>query len=100
MLDLSYNNISSRSVTITSALKKHSNLTLLMSDNEITEHAAEEISAIVKNNTLLRNLLLGNNQLQSLSCGRVKHLSMLELISNSVDEMVADKLTVTLSSCA
>ena len=94
VLDLSYNNISSRSangiaavinsnhfleqlwldgnmlmttgvVIIASALKKHSNLTLLnLSNNEITEDAAEEISAIVNSKNLLGGLLLSNNQLQ------------------------------------
>ena len=94
VLDLSYNNISSRSangiaavinsnhfleqlwldgnmlmttgvVIIASALKKHSNLRLLsLSNNEITEDAAEEISAIVNSNNLLGGLLLSNNQLQ------------------------------------
>ena len=94
VLDLSYNNISSRSakgiasvinsnhfleqlwldgnmlmttgvVIIASALKKHSNLTLLsLSNNEINEDAAEEISAIVNSNNLLGGLLLSNNQLQ------------------------------------
>ena len=94
VLDLSYNNISSRSangiaavinsnhfleqlwldgnmlmttgvVIIARALKKHSNLTLLsLSNNEITEDAAEEISAIVNSNNLLEGLLLSNNQLQ------------------------------------
>ena len=94
VLDLSYNNISSRSangiaavinsnhfleqlwldgnmlmttgvVIIASALKKHSNLRLLsLSNNEITEDAVEEISAIVKSNNSLGGLLLSNNQLQ------------------------------------
>ena len=101
VLDLSYNNISSRSangiaavinsnhfleqlwldgnmlmttgvVIIASALKKHSNLRLLsLSNNEITEDAAEEISAIVNSKNLLEGLLLSNNQLQSIGTCKI-----------------------------
>ena len=130
VLDLSYNNISSRSangiaavinsnhfleqlwldgnmlmttgvVIIASALKKHSNLTLLsLSNNEITEDAAEEISAIVNSNTLLGGLLLSNNQLQSIgickSFEEKNNLQVLELSNNCFN---VDKLEVILSSC-
>ena len=101
VLDLSYNNISSRSangiaavinsnhfleqlwldgnmlmttgvVIIASALKKHSNLTMLsLSNNEINEDAAEEICAIVNSNTALNGLLLGNNLLQSIGTCKI-----------------------------
>ena len=101
VLDLSYNNISSRSangiaavinsnhfleqlwldgnmlttigvVIIASALKKHSNLTLLsLSNNEISEDAAEEISAIVNSNNSLGGLLLNNNQLQFMCLSQI-----------------------------
>ena len=101
ILDLSYNNISSRSadgiaavinsnqfleqlwldgnmlmttgvVIIASVLKKHSSLRVLsLSNNEITEDAAEEISAIVNSNTFLQGLLLCNNQLKSIGTCRI-----------------------------
>ena len=136
VLDLSYNNISSRSangiaavinsnhfleqlwldgnmlmttgvVIIAKALKKHSNLTLLsLSNNEITEDAAEEISAIVSSKNLLRGLLLSNNQLQSMhlseitkSHGGIHFLHILELSNNFINTTAADELAVTLSSC-
>ena len=133
VLDLSYNNISSASangiaavinsnhfleqlwldgnmlmttgvVIIASALKKHSNLRLLsLSNNEITEDAAEEISAIVNSNTLLGGLLLGNNLLQSVgTCEITRSLATvqtLELTNNCIDETAADELAVSLSNC-
>ena len=131
VLDLSYNNISSTSangiaavinsnhfleqlwldgnmlmttgvVIIASALKKHSNLRLLsLSNNEITEDAAEEISAIVNSNTLLGGLLLGNNLLQSVGIGTIaksltgiKYLHVLELTNNSVEDSNPEQLSL------
>ena len=136
VLDLSYNNISSRSangiaavinsnhfleqlwldgnmlmttgvVIIAKALKKHSNLTLLsLSNNEITEDAAEELSAIVNSNNLLGGLLLSNNQLQFTHLskttkfhGGIHFLHILELSNNFINATAADELAVTLSNC-
>jgi len=95
VLDLSFNNITSRScsgiaavinsnhfleqlwldgnsllsngiITIANALKCHSRLKLLsLSNNGITDDAAAEISEIIANNISLEDLSLGNNQLKS-----------------------------------
>ena len=88
-------------------MKKHSNLTLLsLSNNEVTKDAAEEISAIVNSNTLLRGLLLSGNQLQSIgtyqtatSLDGMRFLHTLELTNNCITAAAADKLAVTLSNC-
>ena len=89
-------------VIIASALKKHSNLRLLsLSNNEITEDAAEELSAIVNSNTLLGGLLLGNNLLQSVGIGTIaksltgiKYLHVLELTNNSVEDSNPEQLSL------
>ena len=131
VLDFSYNNISSASANgiaavinsnhfleqlwldgnmlmttsvaiIASALKKHSNLRLLsLSNNEITEDAAEELSAIVNSNTLLGGLLLGNNLLQPVGIGTIaksltviKYLHVLELTNNSVEDSNPEQLSL------
>ena len=136
LLDLSYNNIGSTSADgiaaviisnhfleqlwldgnmlmttgvaiIADALNKHFNLKLLsLSNNGITEDAAEKISAIVNNNTLL-GLLLSNNQLESIgtyeiaeSCGGMKFLHILELTNNRINATAADELAITLTNCA
>ena len=136
VLDLSYNNISSGSaddiatvikrnlfleqlwlegnelttgvVTIASALKRHSNLTLLcLSNSGITDDAAEEICAIINSNTSLRGLLLSNNKLQSIGTSKIarslygmKFLHILELTNNCIDATAVDKLAVTIPHCS
>ena len=91
-------------ITIASVLKKHSNLRLLsLSNNEIAEDAAGEISAIVNSNTWLRGLLLCNNQLKSIGrceiANSLQFLHILELTNNCIDATAADELALTLSNC-
>ena len=79
-------------------------MTLLsLSNNEVTEDAAKEISAIVNNNTSLGCLILNSNHLQSIgiceSVSGMRFLYILELASNCIDATAADKLAATLSEC-
>ena len=94
-------------VRIASALKKLSSLRILsLCSNGITDDAAEEISNVIINNTLLVDLLLGNNQLESkgictiaMAIRKLFILRKLDLSNNHVTH-AAEELAITLSNCA
>ena len=138
ILDLSYNHLSSESadgiavvvgnncslqqlwldgnelltrgvVRIASALKKLSRLRILsLCSNGITDDAADEMSNVITNNTLLVDLLLGNNQLQAIgictiavAIRKLFILRKLDLSNNHItpDIDVTGELAVALSNC-
>jgi len=92
---------------IASALKDHCKLRLLsLSNNGITDDAAEEISASITSNSLLEDLLLGSNHLQyrgvcmiAKALRKTKKLRKLDLSNNSITEQAAKELAMTLSGC-
>ena len=136
ILDLSYNNISIESsdaiaavinsnnsleqlwldgncllnngvVRIADALQGHSRLKLLsLCSTGITEHVAEEISAVIKSNSGLEYLMLGGNQLQSLGVSRLskvlcgkENLRNLNFFSNRITKESAFELANVISHC-
>ena len=94
-------------VRIASALKKLSRLRILsLCSSGITDDAAEEISNVITNNTLLVDLLLGNNQLESkgvctiaVAIRKLFILRKLDLSNNHITPDVTEELAVTLSNC-
>ena len=94
-------------VIIASALKKLSSLRILsLCSNGITDDAAEEISNVINSNILLVDMLLGNNQLQTMGIYKIAIalrkcfiIRTLDLSNNHITPDAAEELAVTLSNC-
>ena len=135
VLDLSYNNIGSQSadgiaavidnnplmnqlwldgndlhstgtITICNALKKIRTLSILsLCNNEITDDAADELSAVITQNVLLDDLLLSNNQLHSTgikivaeSLSKLIKLRKLDLFNNDIGNEGASTLAIVIQN--
>ena len=94
-------------VQICRALKHVFKLRILsLCSNGISDDSAEELSVAIFSNDLLEDLLLGNNNLQSVGICKIVHslnnlvrLRKLDLFHNGVTKEVADELAVTMSNC-
>ena len=136
ILDLSYNHLSSESadgiaavignncllqqlwldgndlltkgvVIIARTLKKLSSLRILsLCSNGITNDACEEISGVIASNVLLVDVLLGNNQIESMgickitaALSKLLKLRKLDFSSNHVTGDAVEELAIILSNC-
>ena len=94
-------------IQICRTLKHVTKLRILsLCSNGISDDSAEELSAAISSNDLLEDLLLGNNNLQSVGICRIVHslnklvrLRKLDLFHNGVTKEAADELAVVISNC-
>ena len=103
-LSLSDSGLNDDGVTkIAESLCEHTKLRCIaLQKNNITKKSAEALSSVVSNNNGLKNLYLGNNQLQvgaiklATALKTISSLKILNLTNNSIPEEAADELSAAI----
>ena len=102
------NNLSQCITTITDALKKCTNISVLsLRDDNISEEVADVLSEVLSKNSNLQQLYLGNNHLQDRGVIKItetlnttEYLLALDLMNNNISEAAADALASVITSCS
>jgi len=99
-IDLGRNNLQSSAVVILQAMKGILNLKkLFLEDNNMSEKVVDDLADVIRNNTALEELYLGNNDLQSSAVvvlqalKGISTLKKLSLYGNNMSRKVADDLS-------